>query len=517
MWQESVACDKSSDSKGAEPRRTEYGDFQTPLQLGREICDLLARRGLRPLSILEPNCGKGSFLAAAREFFPSARSIIGVEINAEYVEAARRSLAAKTKPEEDLTILVGDFFKMHWHTILESLPDPLLILGNPPWVTNADLGALGSSNLPTKSNFQNHRGLDAMTGKSNFDISEFMLIQELEWISGRSATLAMICKTGVARKVLRHAWKNGLHLGEASIYRIDASRHFGVAVQACVLIIQGSTEKTATECLTFDSLEALAPTAAIGHRDGRLVSDTSLYDRWKHLEGKEHCAWRSGIKHDCARVMELRRENGTYRNGLDEIVDVEDDHVYPLLKSSDLAARGGPVPRRFMLVTQRQIGEDTAPLRTLAPKTWEYLMRHAPLLDARSSSVYRHRPRFSIFGVGTYSFSDWKVAISGFYKKLDFRVIGPCEQKPVVLDDTCNFLPCDSQQEAELLGTILNSTIVREYLTSRIFWDEKRPITLTILSSLNVLAAAKELDLEVPLRNIISTYHEYAEQLKLFP
>ena len=517
MWQESIASDKNLRSECPETRRTEYGDFQTPLHLGRQICALLAHRGLKPSSILEPNCGKGSFLAAAREFFPSARSIIGIEINPEYVEAARHFLAAQTKPGENLTIVSGDFFKMQWHTLLESLSDPLLILGNPPWVTNADLGTLGSSNLPAKSNFQNHRGLDAMTGKSNFDISEFMLIRELEWISGRSATLAMICKTGVARKVLRHAWKNGLHLGQANIYRIDASQHFGVAVEACVLVVPGSAEKTAAECLTFDSMEAPAPIGAIGHRDGSLVSDTSLYDRWKHLEGEEHYTWRSGIKHDCARVMELRRENDAYRNGLDEVVDVEDDHVYPMLKSSDLAAVGSTVPRRFMLVTQRQIGEDTGQLRTLAPRTWEYLMRHAPLLDARSSSVYRRRPRFSIFGVGTYSFSDWKVAISGFYKKLDFRIIGPYERKPVVFDDTCNFLPCDSQQEAELIGTILNSTIVREYLTSRIFWDEKRPITLTILSSLNLLAAAKELDLEVPLRNIINTYHEYAEQLRLFP
>jgi len=215
--------------------------------------------------------------------------------------------------------------------------------------------------------------------------------------------------------------------------------------------------------------------------------------------------------------MELRREDGAYRNGLNEIVDIEDDRAYPLLKSSDLAHPDRAVPRRFMLVTQRQIGEDTCLLKTLAPKTWEYLTRHAPLLDARSSSIYRHRPRFSIFGVGTYSFSEWKVAISGFYKKLDFRVIGPYEQKPVVFDDTCCFLPCDSQREAELISTILNSTIVHEYFASRIFWDEKRPITLGVLSSLNLLSAARELELEVPLRDLINTYRERTEQLRLFP
>ncbi len=516
MWKESSDSDRKMASRGSETRRTEYGDFQTPLDLGRQICDLLANRGLRPSSILEPNCGKGSLLLAAQESFLCARSVTGVEINPEYAEVARCSLAVNAKPEQVVAIIVGDFFKMHWRSILESFPEPLLILGNPPWVTNAELGALGSSNLPVKSNFQNHRGLDAMTGKSNFDISEFMLIRELEWTCERGATLAMICKTAVARKVLRYAWKNGFHIGEASIYRIDAAKHFGAAVEACVLIVQGADEKKVDECLLFDSMQTQTPVASIANRNGTIVSNAQLYDRWKHLEGKEHYVWRSGIKHDCTRVMELRRQNGKYWNGLGEIVDVEDDYVYPMLKSSDLAHEERPIPRRFMLVTQHQIGEDTCHLRTMAPKMWEYLTVHAKFFDARSSSIYRHRPRFSIFGVGKYSFSEWKVAISGFYKKLDFRVIGPFEQSPVVLDDTCYFVPCDSPQEAELIAAVLNSTVARQFLTSRIFWDEKRPITLAVLSSLNLLAAAKELDLETPLRGLLGGCHGSHRQLTLF-
>jgi len=37
-----------------------------------------------------------------------------------------------------------------------------------------------SENLPKKSNFQGLRGLDARTGKSNFDIAEWMLIRLIE-------------------------------------------------------------------------------------------------------------------------------------------------------------------------------------------------------------------------------------------------------------------------------------------------------------------------------------------------
>ena len=34
-----------------------------------------------------------------------------------------------------------------------------------------------------------------------------------------------------------------------------------------------------------------------------------------------------------------------------------------------------------------------------------------------------------------YTFEPWRVAISGFYKKLNFRVVGSFEGKPIVLDD----------------------------------------------------------------------------------
>ena len=66
-------------------------------------------------------------------------------------------------------------------------------------------------------------------------------------------------------------------------------------------------------------------------------------------------------------------------------------------------------------------------------------------------------PKFSVFGVGPYSFAPWKVAISGFYKRFDFRVVSPVDERPVVLDDTSYFLPCKSQEDAETLVALLNS------------------------------------------------------------
>src|SRR5665213_422614 len=182
---------------------TEYGDFQTPIELALRICRLLAANGHAPKFVLEPTCGVGGFVEASSVMWPGAK-LLGVEINPEYVAEAARRLSGKAM------ILQGDFFTFDWNELLERQLQPMLVVGNLPWVTNAKVGSMGGSNLPEKSNFKNHKGFDALTGKSNFDISEWMLIQMLSWFAGREITIALLCKTAVARKALIHAWKKSI-------------------------------------------------------------------------------------------------------------------------------------------------------------------------------------------------------------------------------------------------------------------------------------------------------------------
>ena len=470
----------------------EFGDFQTPLTLARLACKVLARRRFRPEAIIEPTCGQGSFLQAALEKFPDVSKALGVEINKAYVLAARHMLQSQSNGDR-AEIAHGDFFATDWPTLLAELPEPLLVIGNPPWVTNAELGSLGSSNLPKKTNFQGHAGLDALTGKANFDISEWMLTKLLEWLNGRRAIVAMLCKTAVARKVLSHAWTNDVSLRGSAMHLIDADRHFGASVDACLLVCDLTPKCHNPDCHIYAELGDARKSHSIGYRDGRLMADVQTYEKLKHLRGQGAYRWRSGVKHDCSRVMELRRQGSQYVNGLSETVDLEDRYLFPLLKSSEVANGRTASPTRWMLVTQRSVGEDTSGIEALAPKTWEYLLRHGDKLDRRASSIYRKRPRFSVFGVGDYSFAPYKVAISGFYNSLHFAVIGNHGQKPVVVDDTVYFLPCQSAEEAEYVSELLNSDVAQEFFSAFVFWDNKRPITVDVLKQLDLALLAKEL------------------------
>lgn len=462
----------------------EFGDFQTPPALARQICTLLKRRRLKPASVLEPTCGRGAFLEAAAAAFPSA-TMFGLDVNATYIQEARQRVP-------DAELLVADFFATDWGELLARCSDPLLVIGNPPWVTNSGLGTLGSHNLPAKSNFQGHRGLDAVTGKSNFDISEWMLTHLIELLNGRNATIAMLCKTAVARKVLAQSWKNGMPIAQAEIFAIDAIQHFKAAVEACLLICDLRQKAGTQDCAVYQSLADNAPGATFGLRDGKLIADISAYASLSHLAGQSPYRWRSGIKHDCSKVMEFTRENNHFRNGLGECVELEGTYLYPMLKSSELASGQVSRPKRWMLVPQRSVGENTAEIETRAPLTWQYLKSHDALLSKRGSSIYQKRPPYSVFGVGDYTFQPWRVAISGFYKKLEFIPVGSSSGKPIVLDDTCYLLPCRTKAEATDIASLLNSEGARRFYSAYIFWDAKRPITIEILSLLSLTNLAAE-------------------------
>jgi hypothetical protein len=470
------------------PSRIAYGDWQTPDDLADQVLVRVAA-GIDPppRTVLEPTCGTGAFLAAAARRLPGA-ALAGYEIDPRYVAVAASRIQGPRRRVEQ-----ADFFSVDWEGEIAGMEAPVLVVGNPPWVTSADLGAMGSTNLPAKRNWKGLRGLDALTGKSNFDVSEWMILRLLAALSGTRATLAMLCKTAVARRVVELCARQGFPVHPGALFRIDAGRHFDAAVSAVLLVCRLSPEAPegpaagSASWPVYASLDAGVPETSLDVEEGALVADRAAHARSRALAGRSDPEWRSGLKHDCAGVMELSQQGPGWVNGEGEEVDVEPAFRYPLLKGSDLAG-GRLCPARAVLVPQRALGEDTASLCDRAPKLWAYLGRHRERLGGRKSTIYRGKPPFSIFGVGSYSFAPWKVAVSGLHKRLRFAVVGPHGGQPVMLDDTCYFLPFESEPEAARAAAALGSGAAGEFFRGRVFWDAKRPITKAVLQSLDLAA-----------------------------
>lgn len=487
----------------AAPNPGEFGDFQTPESLALEVCHLLFKRHISPLTVLEPTCGKGSFLSASVQVFPELRWALGYDLNQAHVVSARKALK-RLSTQVTSKIEGANFFEKNWEQLLKKLPGPLLIVGNPPWVTNSGLGRIESLNLPKKAVPTGLKGLDCITGKSNFDISEWMLMRLLRAIQSTNAHVAMLVKTSVARKVLTNAYKESLFFTQARLYPIDSQRYFGVSVDAALFEFSATHSRRDYYCDAYSNLQAKRPTSRFGLVDSDIVANLDAYHSCITsciISGKPrlkststpYLKWRSGIKHDCSHVMELHKiqdlGRGALLNGKSKPVRIEKDFLYGLLKSSDLGRRPLPLGKRYVIVTQKKLGEETSKIKRQAPKTWHYLSQNSAALNSRKSSIYRGKPPFAIFGVGDYSFAPWKVAISGLYKQTRFTLVGPHAGKPVMLDDTCYFLPFSNRKEALKHLNYLNSSRIQSFLNSIVFWDAKRPINSQILGRLQVFFA----------------------------
>ncbi len=465
------------------------GDFQTPPSLAKQIVEYVFGQNRKWSRILEPTCGMGNFIDAVYAASTDIDEVVGIEIQSSYLDMLRARFPADEYV--NLRLLHEDLFSLDLKTDIRWMSDgDLLILGNPPWVTNAAQGSLKSANLPKKTNLKKLQGLEAVTGAANFDICEAIILKMLRELSGVRLTLAMLCKTSVARNVISYAHQIKIPITSAKIIAVNAKRYFDAAVDACLLYIDvnesASTHYFADIYSDFDRSE---PIQRMGIVDNILVSNVDSFAQISHAIKPSPFEWRQGIKHDAAGVMELSQiDSGTWLNKSGEIVDVEDDYIFPLLKSSDLQKQNPHELKRGVIITQHFVGEDTTTLEKNAPKLWNYLQANRTVFDQRKSSIYRGKPSFSIFGIGDYSFAPYKIMVSGLYKTPRFRLIPPLSEKPVLCDDTCYLLPFYSLEQAAVTTALFNHRLTKQLLSTLIFPDSKRPITKTVLSKIDVTA-----------------------------
>lgn len=462
-------------------RKIEFGDFQTPFGLAKRVTNFIKGIIPTPSLVVEPTCGLGSFIKASMKEWGDKCYYYGFDINEKYIKELKFSIGKNDK----LFLSINDFFSFDWAKFFKKKDSGVLVVGNPPWVTSSALGLLNSKNLPKKSNFQRLGGFAAKTGKANFDIAEWMLIKLIESLQGCDACVAMLCKTATARKVLKHFWTTNIQVNDSSIHLIDAKQHFGVSVDACLFVTFINPKEGTKDAYIYKNLSFKNRIGHIGIYANELIANIDDFRKYRKVDGIDYYKWRSGIKHDAAKVMELKKDDKRFVNGFGEPVDIESEYIYPLLKSSDLG-NNRLLPRKYVIVTQRTVGDETEPIKSNAPRTWAYLEQYSSILDARKSIIYQKRPRFSVFGIGDYSFAPWKVAISGLYKDIHFCTIGQHDSKPIMVDDTCYFIPCSSRDEALFISQQLNSKACLKFLKALIFFDAKRPINIDILRRIDL-------------------------------
>ncbi|MCD8293371.1 MAG: SAM-dependent methyltransferase [Prevotellaceae bacterium] len=475
--------------------REDYGDWQTNYEFAKKVCLYLQNKGVTPDVIVEPTCGTGNFIVAALDVFGSIKKVYGIEIFNGYINQTEQKLKEYLNRNRiihyelyNTNVFTFDFKRI----VNDNQHQNILVLGNPPWVTNSGMGRNGGTNLPVKVNINKAKGIEAITGKGNFDIAESVCNLIIDAFSCHHHThLALLVKSSVVKNILYRQNFRPHRIQDIRQLCFDAKKEFKVAVAASLF-----------ECLIGEDCQCLCASYdfytrrfshSFGWVNGAFVSNVQDYRKTCFLDGHSPLVWRSGIKHDCSKVMELSLNGSIYYNGLKEVVEVDGQTVFPLLKSSDIG-KGMKGVRKYLVLPQSSVSEDTSTLKRTAPKTYAYLLSHAAYFDKRKSIVYRNKPRFSVFGLGSYSFAPYKIVISALYADMVFSLVEPVDGKPVMVDDTCYLLGFDKIEYAKLTLFMLQNDMLKRFIRNICFMDAKRIVSRELLMRINLCQLSKSVD-----------------------
>lgn len=436
----------------------ELCDYQTPLLFTDKICKYLKNElKIDPDVIIEPTCGTGNFLKSVSNTFQN-KQLYGIEIDNEKLNKIDRSIP-------NLKLINEDILDFKFNIINEN--KSYLIIGNPPEI------------------IYNETSLKEKTNKSK--ISNHIILKIIDKFKDTKTTIAFLCKTNTSKNVFKEVIKKNIPYSFVKQLNFNNSGDLKNNIGFCLFIMQfGGMPLTNKTCTVLDFTNPKKILYKFSFKSNNFHSNSNYPI---DIDGKCKIKWRDGIKHDCAKIMELTIENGQLKNNLNENVSIENTLLFPLLKSSNLKKPLINETSKYIIVTQQKIRQNTNYIEIEAPKTWKYLNKNKKYFDKRKSKNFNNTPDFSIFGIGNYAFKKYKVVISSFKKIPLFSLV--YGEKAVMLDESCHYISFDNYDEAYITMLILNSQIVKEFLKNIAFLDSKRPYSKKILKRIDISKCLK--------------------------
>jgi N-6 DNA Methylase len=214
----------------AEARRIR-GEYFTPPPLVEAVL-ALAVPHVRPgaLTVVDPACGDGAFLAAAARTLPRAR-LHGLELDPAHAAAARRSTPRAR-------ILAADALRGGWDALLRTLPDDgeELWLGNPPYNGTSPLLSDGPAYRALRARLALDDALPR--GTSLRDDYAFFLLLASERLAGRKGVLAWVTSATLLDAFLYAPLRRRLldRLALREVVDLGAGVFPGTRVRTCVTV-----------------------------------------------------------------------------------------------------------------------------------------------------------------------------------------------------------------------------------------------------------------------------------------
>jgi len=491
----------------ADDRRLALGEYYTPEGLAAlAVTNLSLDDGAR---VLDPGCGTGAFLTACLDRIADegtegepldcddllercTNAVVGFDLDPVAVKAAKLAylcrlfdaLEATDRDELAVPVFLTDALALTQPVEIEFRGEQLdltfdSLVGNPPWIPWQRVSDRVKDELRaeyvTELGLQPHSGMDARLGHSNDDLAvpfawvcihryleeggTAAFVLKRDSMRGPAGAVLRALRVGDRSLSLRHVHDFGAvdpfpDVGaNAALYTFVADRSHSFPIPTTVWTALDGIEPQ------YGDLHTLRETLDAEETELRPLDRSDSTSAWVRADAERAalgaCAHeiRHGLKDDANAVFGLDRS---------DLSAVDADLVYPYVTSRHVQPYGLS-GHDLRLVPMRQAGEDNEDwLRETYPDTYEYLRGHRSELADRSSSWLDDGPFYNVFGLGKYTWADYRVAWCRLGFKPAFAVVSTRDdpdlgERHVVPGDHYMFVATDDWTTAHALCALLNS------------------------------------------------------------
>ncbi|MGQ9913729.1 MAG: hypothetical protein ACUVQQ_05185 [Thermogutta sp.] len=149
---------------------------------------------------------------------------------------------------------------------------------------------------------------------------------------------------------------------------------------------------------------------------------------------------------------------------------MEAELLFPLLRWRDVREYAA-TPGLYLLMVQDLARRTGLPEEVLAadyPLAYEYLRQFEALLRGRAAyrKLQSRGPWYSLYNIGRYTFAPYKAVWRRMDRRVRAAAVGPMDDpllgpRPVIPQESCAFIPADSEEEARYLAVLLNGPAAR--------------------------------------------------------
>jgi len=202
---------------------------------------------------------------------------------------------------------------------------------------------------------------------------------------------------------------------------------------------------------------------------------------------------------------------------------IEPDLIFPMVRGKDLK-RWGAIPKGYVLMVQDPVKREPYPelkMKQEWPRTYSYLTKFREELLNRGSKPVRQLAEltafYAMFGIGTYTFSNYKVIWQRMTNDLIATVISqfktPFGYKIIVPVETVTLISTNTESEAHYLCAIVNSRPIRDFIKT--FASAGRGFGSTsLMEHIGILKFEPENKIHQKLVEISKKCHKYKSEDK---